>query len=186
MKVLISIAVILLTLGLFYFFTANQNNLKNYNQETTIEKLQSEQSEENNETPQLKNDAETIKTEEEDIIEQEEKSVNNDENVTENNPLSNQDISEGSIDENSSSNDSEYSEEVSSEDFKEFIDVALEELDAGQEMAEAIITEMEKIAKAQPDHLEHVKNFYRTCISKSTLSEENQNLCRQALENFEN
>lgn len=76
----------------------------------------------------------------------------------------------------------EYSEEVSSEDFKEFIGIAIEELDSGDELAEAIITEMIKIAQAQPDHIEQVKNFYQVCSQKSDISTENQELCLKYLE----
>ena len=76
----------------------------------------------------------------------------------------------------------EYSEEVSSEDFKEFIGIAIEELDSGDELAEAIITEMIKIGNAQPDHIDQVKDFYRTCTQKTELSNENRDLCLKFLE----
>ena len=79
----------------------------------------------------------------------------------------------------------EYSEEVSEEDFKEFISVALEELSSSDDMAEAIIVEMQKIGAAQPDHLEQVKFFYRECATNTSLSSDNQQLCQSFLDKID-
>ena len=153
-------------------------------EQTAMEKIQEEAPQEN------KN---TSTTEEEEIVAEDENAPQE-----ENQPSKESDDNEQVIDlkENNEQiedeeiaiddgNIPEYSEDVSAEDFKEFISVALEELSAGEEMAEAIITEMQKIAQAQPNHLDQVKYFYRECAQNSTLSSDNQRLCREFLEKID-
>ena len=54
----------------------------------------------------------------------------------------------------------EYSE--SGKDFNEFLGAALEEISEDPEMARAIIVEMAKIYKVQPDHQQKIINFMKT------------------------
>ena len=71
----------------------------------------------------------------------------------------------------------EYSEEVSDEDFNEFLGAALEEISEDPEMARAIIVEMAKIYKVQPDHQQKIIQFYEDCASNSKIPSEIKNIC---------
>ena len=71
----------------------------------------------------------------------------------------------------------EYSEEVSDEDFNEFLGAALEEISEDPEMARAIIVEMAKIYKVQPDHQQKIIQFYEDCASNSKIPNEIKNIC---------
>ena len=77
--------------------------------------------------------------------------------------------------------DPEYSEEVDEEDFAEFIDAALEELDESEEMAEALLLEMKKIRIAQPDYENYIVRFYEGCLKKSGLASKIKTMCQDGL-----
>lgn len=181
MKFLIGFITVLLVGAIIFFFT-KKNDSSEIDKLTTIEKLnnQSESTEitriqdSNNHShgPTNTNEVnanEESSSEDDDSAETEEQKISAEESSEEN---SYEDMDDTP----------EYSEEVSSEDFKEFIGIAIEELEAGDELAEAIITEMIKIAEAQPDHVDQVKGFYRACSEKSGVSNENQQLCLKFLE----
>ena len=71
----------------------------------------------------------------------------------------------------------EYSEKVSDEDFSEFLGAALEEISEGSEMARAIVVEMAKIYKVQPDHQQKIIQFYEDCARSSKIPDEIKNIC---------
>ena len=71
----------------------------------------------------------------------------------------------------------EYSEEVSDDDFNEFLSAAQEEIMDDPEIAEAIIGEMSKIFKVQPDHQQKIIRFYEECAGNAKLPEKIRNLC---------
>ena len=77
--------------------------------------------------------------------------------------------------------DPEYAEEVEEEDFAEFIDAALEELDESEEMAEALLLEMRKIRIAQPDYENYVVRFYEGCLKNSKLGSKIKSMCQDGL-----
>ncbi|MAW07828.1 MAG: hypothetical protein CME61_06040 [Halobacteriovoraceae bacterium] len=77
--------------------------------------------------------------------------------------------------------DEEYREEVSDEDFSEFIEAAKEEILDDPEIASAIISEMKKIYKVQPDHQIKILKFYEDCSSNSKLPSHIKNLCDKTL-----
>lgn len=172
MKILFGFIILIIVGSLAYFFTQTQTKPIN-DEPTTIEKLNT------NPLENEKNDINNSSSESQqnsDLIEEKKDSTNN----TDTDSGSSEKVNSDSIEEMDDT--PEYGEEVSSEDFKEFIGIALEELDSGDEMAEAIITEMIKIAEAQPDHVDQVKSFYRACAEKPNLSNENQQLCLKLLE----
>ncbi len=77
--------------------------------------------------------------------------------------------------------DEEYREEVSDEDFSEFIEAAKEEILDDPEIASAIITEMTKIYKVQPDHQIKIMKFYEDCSSNSKLPSHIKSLCEKTI-----
>ena len=79
------------------------------------------------------------------------------------------------------SDEEDYSEPVSKEDFKDFITTALDELAEDETTALAIIKEMDKIAHAQPNHEEEVARFYRECAKRPKISPKVQEACQQAI-----
>ena len=179
MKILFGFIAIIIVSSLFYFFTSTKNDVGT--EQTVMEKMQEESPEEENTNISTTEEKETVAEDD-----------NQNQGVT-NSPIENDD-NEQTIDREDKTDQAqeeialdendipEYSEEVSGEDFKEFITVALEELSGGEEMAEAIITEMQKIAQAQPNHIDQVKFFYRECSQSSTLSVDNQRLCKEFLD----
>jgi len=85
-------------------------------------------------------------------------------------------------DEDSDEADEEdYSEPVSKEDFKDFIQTALTELSEDEQTAMAIVREMAKIGKAQPGHDEEIINFYRECSSRPKIFDSVKQICQDAL-----
>jgi len=78
----------------------------------------------------------------------------------------------------------EYSEEVSDEDFSEFLGAALEEISEDPEMARAIVVEMAKIYKVQPDHQEKIIQFYEDCANSPKLPNEIKNMCDREKHNL--
>jgi|GEM_PF-5003786 len=75
----------------------------------------------------------------------------------------------------------DYSEPVSKEDFKDFINTALDELAEDETTAVAIVTEMDKIQRAQPNHEEEVARFYRECVKKNKVPQKVKDLCSAAM-----
>jgi len=75
----------------------------------------------------------------------------------------------------------DYSEPVEIEDFKEFVDNALEELEEDEEVAVAIIMEMSKIVKAQPKLEDEAIRFYKQCADSTRLSNNIKSHCIGAL-----
>ena len=71
----------------------------------------------------------------------------------------------------------EYAEKVSDEDFSEFLGAALEEISEDPEMARAIVVEMAKIYKVQPDHQQKIIQFYEDCARSSKIPDEIKNIC---------
>ena len=71
----------------------------------------------------------------------------------------------------------EYKEEVSDDDFNEFLSAAQEEIMDDPEIAEAIIGEMNKIFKVQPDHQQKIIRFYEECAGNAKLPDHIRNLC---------
>ena len=185
MKFLFGFIIIIIIGSLTYFFTQTKNPKVN-DELTTIDQLNQKQLE-------TKNDPQIIKTKisgasSKDLTKSAQTDDPSDTQADElqvtDSPERNDTPQEDDDFEGMDSSDEtpEYSEEVSGEDFKEFIGIALEELEAGDELAEAIITEMVKIAEAQPDHLDQVKYFYRACADKANISNDNQQLCLKLLE----
>ena len=178
MKVLFGF-ILILFIGAVVFFINHSEEIKEI-EETEIERL--------NRADQMPSDKESNFTQEENLLDDSEADlisnpnqppqIEIEEEYAENDDSEEKSEIEDLIDEDVP----EYSEEVSSEDFKEFIMIALEELESGDEMAEAIITEMIKIGRAQPDHIEQVKSFYKSCSEKSNISDNNQQLCLKYLE----
>ena len=84
----------------------------------------------------------------------------------------------GSDEENS---EEDYGEPVSKEDFKDFITTALDELAEDETTAIAIVKEMDKISRAQPNHEDEVLRFYRECAKRPKVSPKVQEACNQAL-----
>ena len=180
MKALIGFILILFVSSIIYFFITLNDKVDDG--PTEIDKLnQMSQSsetlsdEDENQEKEFKNSLDDKRNEKKAPERNQERPINRDDEAEEN-------ILEEQEEDINTEDIPEYSEEVSSDDFKEFIGVALEELSAGDEMAEAIIVEMEKIAKAQPDHLEHVRHFYQECQRNPNLSSANQKLCQDYLE----
>jgi hypothetical protein len=66
--------------------------------------------------------------------------------------------------------DSDYSEPVDKEDFADFVNAAIEELESDEVMANAIVTEMVKILEAQPALEDEGIRFYRQCIQKGKVA----------------
>ncbi|MBI2520091.1 MAG: hypothetical protein HYV97_06730 [Bdellovibrio sp.] len=79
------------------------------------------------------------------------------------------------------SDEEDYGEPVSKEDFKDFITTALDELAEDETTALAIIKEMDKIARAQPAHEEEVARFYRECAKRPKVTPKVQEACQQAM-----
>ena len=71
----------------------------------------------------------------------------------------------------------EYAEEVSDEDFGEFLGAALEEISEDPEMAKAIVVEMAKIYQVQPNHQQKILQFYEDCARSSKIPNEIKNIC---------
>ena len=179
MKILYGFIVVLLIGGLIFFF--NQNDSTETEQQLTeIQKIQKDKPKRLVKNPSQKI-VENEKVEDNPIETQNNQTGEKKQNIDR---YTDEEFQELDYDEQEELIDDtpEYSEEVSSEDFKEFIGIALEELDSGDELAEAIITEMFKIAQAQPDHLDQVRGFYRTCSNKNEISSDNQELCIKFLE----
>lgn len=82
--------------------------------------------------------------------------------------------------------DPEYAENVSREDFQEFINAAIEELDSGEGMAIALTLEMRKIQIAQPNYRDIVKTFYEKCLYHETLTAKVKDICRKSLDELSN
>ena len=182
MKILFGFIAIIIVSSLFYFFTSTKNDV--VTEETVMEKMQNESpGEEGEENTNISTTEEKETVAEDDnkpqgLTNSMRENDDNEQNIDAEDKIE-QTQEEIVLDE---SDIPEYSEEVSGEDFKEFITVALEELSGGEEMAEAIITEMQKIAQAQPNHIDQVKYFYRECSQSSTLSIDNQRLCKEFLD----
>ena len=79
------------------------------------------------------------------------------------------------------SEESDYSEPVDKEDFADFVNAALEELESDEVMATAIVSEMSKILEAQPALEEEGIRFYRKCTEKQKISEAVKTKCREEL-----
>ena len=183
MKVLFSLIFILL-IGAATFYFTRSTDTNQTNDLTIIEKLNQQESippqEKNNDLPEASatrkseemndNKTEAVSRSQDVLIDDDDEDDDEDEEIDEYD------------DQDDDQDVPEYSEEVSSEDFKEFIGIAIEELESGDELAEAIITEMIKIAQAQPDHIQQVKSFYLECSEKPGISSENQKLCIKYLE----
>ena len=184
MKLLYGSIILLLIGSLTYFLTRNQDPSPEIETLTEMEKLKESQKSEN--MPQRRNEKaqppKKIKEQKRSLKKGYQEPDERDQNAI--TRIENDDPEEQLPEEPDYDDEEipEYSEEVSSDDFQECITVAVEEIDSGEEMAEAIISEMAKIAQAQPDHIEYVRNFYRECQKKSSISTENQELCRNQLE----
>lgn len=61
----------------------------------------------------------------------------------------------------------DYSEPVDKEDFVDFVNAALDELETDEAMATAIVREMGKILDAQPQLQDEGARFFRACLNKS-------------------
>ncbi len=181
MKFLFGFITVLLVGAIIFFFT-KKNDSSDIDEPTTIEKLNNQSESIETTKNQDAHNHSHGQTKKNESSAYEDTSLRDDDSAeTEEERIS----AEESLEENSDEDmddTPEYSEEVSSEDFKEFIGIAIEELEAGDELAEAIITEMIKIAEAQPDHVDQVKGFYRACSEKSGVSNDNQQLCLKFLE----
>lgn len=171
------IFVLILLISSIVYFLSNKN--EESSSPTEIEKLNS-QSSKSNEVDQSRM-KEKIPTPNKKILEHD----HHDHHYQHNHHSKDGDQEEEIVRDEDYEDTPEYSEEVSEEDFKEFISVALEELSSSDDMAEAIIVEMQKIGAAQPDHIEQVKFFYRECATNTSLSSDNQQLCQSFLEKID-
>ena len=80
----------------------------------------------------------------------------------------------------------DYGEEVSREDFADFITTALEEITEEDEPTSlAIVSEMGKIVDAQAAHRDEGLRFFRGCVEHAKLSDRIKDRCRQELEKRE-
>jgi hypothetical protein len=75
----------------------------------------------------------------------------------------------------------DYNEPVSKEDFKDFINTALDELAEDETTAIAIVKEMVKIHRAQPSHEDEIIRFYKDCSHNTKVSNKVSELCTPAL-----
>ena len=53
----------------------------------------------------------------------------------------------------------------------------MEEISEDPEMARAIVVEMAKIYKVQPDHQQKIIQFYEDCARSSKIPDEIKNIC---------
>ena len=157
MKVIITIIFILIARATYYFISERSNN-----ESTQISNLKVEESRKEDNQVQVQESLEKSKTIREEITSE----------IT--NELK-QELSKEDI-------DPEYAEQVSKEDFQEFITAAIEELDSGEDMAVALALEMRKIQVAQPLHQDIIRTFYEECLQKENLASEVKNLCRKSLD----
>ncbi len=88
--------------------------------------------------------------------------------------------------ENTEDVEEDYGEEVSHEDFADFITTALEEIIEEDEATSiAIVSEMGKIVDAQPSHKDEGLRFFRSCLENAKLNEQVKSHCQQELEKRE-
>ena len=157
MKVTISIIFILIACSTYYFFS--QRSEISTSQINNFQEKKEETSNQNDDSPEKIEETTTINDEVAVNISNELKEELREENI-----------------------DPEYAEQVSKEDFQEFITAAIEELDSGEDMAIALALEMKKIQIAQPLHRDIIQTFYEECLQKNNLSVEVKNLCRESLD----